>query len=70
MPGHPSQSGRVFGTGEVAPTLDARASNNPQVLVPPPRTISNFGTEIAGTLTARYDSSPCADRGVNCITTT
>ena len=34
VPGHPSQSGRVFGTGGVAPTLDARANNNPQVLVP------------------------------------
>lgn len=50
--------------------MDARANNNPQVLVPPPRAIGNYGAEIAGTLTARYDSSPCADRGANCITVT
>jgi hypothetical protein len=35
VPGHPSQSGRVFGVEGAAPTLDARANNNPQVLVPP-----------------------------------
>lgn len=27
--------------------------------------LTQFGTEIAGTLTARHDSSPCADRGMN-----
>lgn len=28
---------------------------------------TQYGDEIAGTLTARYDSSPCADRGMNVI---
>ncbi|EAB7501067.1 Dam family site-specific DNA-(adenine-N6)-methyltransferase [Salmonella enterica subsp. enterica serovar Newport] len=28
---------------------------------------TQYGNEIAGTLTARYDSSPCADRGMNVL---
>ena len=30
-------------------------------------TTTQFGSEIAGTLTARHDSSPCADRGQNVV---
>lgn len=35
----------------------------------PPHVIcaTQYGDEIAGTLTARHDSSPCADRGMNVI---
>lgn len=29
--------------------------------------LTQYGDEVAGTLTARYDSSPCADRGQNII---
>ena len=29
--------------------------------------LTQFGEEIAGTLTARHDSSPCADRGMNIV---
>ncbi|EFO8355305.1 Dam family site-specific DNA-(adenine-N6)-methyltransferase [Salmonella enterica] len=28
---------------------------------------TQYGTEMAGTLTARHDSSPCADRGMNIV---
>ena len=30
-------------------------------------TLTQYGTEIAGCLTARWDSSPCADRGQNIV---
>lgn len=29
--------------------------------------VTQYGNELAGSLTARHDSSPCADRGQNCI---
>ena len=29
--------------------------------------MTQYGDEVAGTLTARYDSSPCADRGQSII---
>ena len=65
------QSKRVYSPDAVAPTLSSGTKEGmniqPSVLV---KAVSNYGEEIAGTLTARYDSSPCADRGSNCITTT
>lgn len=39
----------------------------PAVLPLPNTALSQYGTEIAGCLTARGDSSPCADRGQNII---
>jgi DNA (cytosine-5)-methyltransferase 1 len=52
---------------EKAGTLRAEGENRPSrpshVIAQP---ITQFG-EIAGTLTARYDNSPCADRGMNVI---
>lgn len=32
-----------------------------------PAVLTNYGYEIAGTLTARFDSSPCIDRGQNLV---
>lgn len=32
-----------------------------------PNTITNYGTEVCGTLTRRHDSSPCADRRQNVV---
>ncbi|WP_165170641.1 DNA cytosine methyltransferase [Adlercreutzia sp. ZJ242] len=48
---------------EIAPSL--LAARNDAACVQ--RTCTQFGEEIAGTLTARADSSPCADRGMNVI---
>lgn len=31
--------------------------------------MTQYGEEVAGTLTARHDSSPCADRGQNVVVT-
>lgn len=39
----------------------------PAVLPLPNMALSQYGTEIAGCLTARGDSSPCADRGQNIV---
>ncbi|WP_432315847.1 DNA cytosine methyltransferase [Collinsella aerofaciens] len=39
----------------------------PAVLPLPNTALSQYGTEIAGCLTARGDSSPCADRGQNIV---
>lgn len=43
----------------------ALSTSNTQTLFQPDTT--QYGCDIAGTLTARYDSSPCADRGQNVI---
>lgn len=39
----------------------------PAVLPLPNTALSQYGTEVAGCLTARGDSSPCADRGQNIV---
>lgn len=46
---------------ECAPTLRAARCGEPAVA------ITQYGEEIAGTLTARADSSPCIDRGQNIV---
>lgn len=46
---------------DVAPPQKAGQARSPQVVC------TQYGEEIAGTLTARHDSSPCADRGQNVI---
>jgi DNA (cytosine-5)-methyltransferase 1 len=52
--------------GEVTNTLNTNSNasgrNTPMVAQP----VTQFG-EIAGSLTARHDSSPCADRGQNVV---
>ena len=56
------QSKRIFSSDGVYPTLpamDCGGANNQAVLLD--------GSTIAKTLTARYDSSPCADRGQNVV---
>lgn len=45
---------------EVAHTLD---TNEPEAVL----ARTQYGEELAGTLTARHDSSPCADRGQNVV---
>lgn len=42
------------------------ATGNDQTIFQPICT-TQYGTELAGTLTARHDSSPCADRGQNVV---
>ncbi len=58
-----AQSRRVYPTSGVYPTLSTREkSGQNQESV-----FTQFGDDIAGTLTARYDSSPCVDRGANVV---
>lgn len=58
-----TQSRRVYPTSGVYPTLSTREkSGQNQESV-----FTQFGDDIAGTLTARYDSSPCVDRGTNVV---
>ena len=51
---------------EQSPTCTADW-HNPGVLTANPGICTQYGEEIAGTLTARHDSSPCPDRGQNVI---
>ena len=52
-----TQSRRVYPTSGVYPTLSTREkSGQNQESV-----FTQFGDDVAGTLTARYDSSPCVD---------
>lgn len=58
-----TQSRRVYPTSGVYPTLSTREkSGQNQESV-----FTQFGDDVAGTLTARYDSSPCVDRGANVV---
>lgn len=58
-----TQSRRVYPTSGVYPTLStSEKSGQNQESV-----FTQFGDDIAGTLTARYDSSPCVDRGANVV---
>ena len=59
------QGENVGGIGyqeEVAPTIRSSESGSNQV----PDILCQYG-DVAGALTARYDSSPCADRGANIV---
>ena len=47
---------------DMAPTQAARQYKDPQVVC-----MTQYGEEVAGTLTARHDSSACADRGMNVV---
>ena len=58
-----TQSRRVYPASGVYPTLSTREkSGQNQESV-----FTQFSDDIAGTLTARYDSSPCVDRGANVV---
>lgn len=58
-----TQSRRVYPASGVYPTLSTREkSGQNQESV-----FTQFGDDVAGTLTARYDSSPCVDRGANVV---
>lgn len=58
-----TQSRRVYPTSGVYPTLSTREkSGQNQESV-----FTQFGDDVAGTLTSRYDSSPCVDRGTNVV---
>ena len=58
-----TQSRRVYPASGVYPTLSTREkSGQNQESV-----FTQFGDDIAGTLTSRYDSSPCVDRGANVV---
>lgn len=58
-PAHSGSNGLGVGESDVMPTLDTK--NSAAV------TYTQYGEEVCGTLTARYDSSSCADRGQNII---
>ena len=58
-----TQSRRVYPISGVYPTLSTREkSGQNQESV-----FTQFGDDVAGTLTSRYDSSPCVDRGANVV---
>lgn len=58
-----TQSRRGYPTSGVYPTLSTREkSGQNQESV-----FTQFGDDVAGTLTSRYDSSPCVDRGANVV---
>ena len=61
-----NQGRRLYRPGGVYPTLDARTGN---AGADARAVMTNYGNDIAGTLTRRYDSSPCADRGQNIVLT-
>lgn len=58
-----TQSRRVYPASGVYPTLSTRekSGQNQESVFP------QFGDDVAGTLTSRYDSSPCVDRGANVV---
>jgi DNA (cytosine-5)-methyltransferase 1 len=58
-----TQSRRVYPTSGVYPTLSTREKSGQNQ----ENVFTQFGDDIAGTLTARYDSSPCVDRGANVV---
>lgn len=65
------QSKRIFAPESCGPTLSSGAGEGmhiqPSALMANPGVCTQYGEEVAGTLTARYDSSPCPDRGQNVI---
>ena len=60
--GQGAKAGGIGYCDEVAPTIRSAESGSNQV----PDVICQYG-DVAGTLTSRYDSSPCADRGQNIV---
>lgn len=56
------QSKRIFTEDVYTPTL--QTDENPNIM---PVVLTQYGEEIAGTLRARYDSSPTPDNGQNAV---
>lgn len=65
------QSKRIFVPESCGTTLSSGAGEGmhiqPSALMANPGVCTQYGEEVAGTLTARHDSSPCPDRGQNVI---
>lgn len=53
----------INGDGDIAGAVSSIQGSKQTTYV----AITQYGTEIAGTLTARHDSSPCSDRGQNVV---
>ena len=60
--GQGEKAGGIGYQEEVAPTIRSSESGSNQV----PDILCQYG-DVAGALTARYDSSPCVDRGANIV---
>lgn len=60
--GQGAKAGGIGYREEVSPTIRSAESGSNQV----PDILCQYG-DIAGTLTARHDSSPCADRGMSIV---
>lgn len=60
--GQGAKSGGIGYEDEVAPTIRSAESGSNQV----PDILCQYG-DVAGALTARHDSSPCADRGMSIV---
>lgn len=54
--------GTGFGIGEEGDPANTISASHPHAVA-----VTQYGEEIGGTLTARFDSSPCADRGQNVV---
>ena len=63
MAGQGAKAGSIAYNEEVSPTLKSTLSGGNTI----PSVIVQDGSTIARTLAARYDSSPCTDRGQNVI---
>lgn len=59
-----------FSAGAAARSMPTYDDGSTPTLVtekPPAVAMTQYGEDVAGTLTARHDSSPCADRGQNVV---
>lgn len=58
---------RLQGDGTISGALSAQPGMKQTTYAAQPVSLTQYGEEVAGTLTARHDSSPCADRGQNVV---
>lgn len=58
---------RIQGDGTISGALSAQSGMKQTTYVAQRMAATQYGEEVAGTLTARHDSSPCADRGQNVV---
>ena len=54
--------GTGFGVGEEGDPANTISASHPHAVA-----VTQYGEELGGTLTARFDSSPCAERGQNIV---
>ena len=54
--------GTGFGVGEEGDPANTISASHPHAVA-----VTQYGEELGGTLNARFDSSPCADRGQNIV---